>query len=85
VHFDHIYVSDLGRTVATFENIKGQAKYLEKIPTVFTKVIREKSGGVLEGKPLITWKQMADKEHKSVREYRCEKGESWSDVNKRCY
>lgn len=47
IHFDHIYVSDLGRTVATFENVKSQAKYLEKIPTTLTKLIREKSGGIL--------------------------------------
>lgn len=40
LHFDCIYVSDLGRTVATFDNIKSQAKYLEKIPTTFTKILR---------------------------------------------
>lgn len=84
IHFDHIYVSDLGRTKATFDNIKLKAPYLEKIPTTFTSVIREKSGGVLEGKPLGIWKQMADKEGKDLRAYKCEKGESWMDVNERC-
>lgn len=57
--FDQIYVSDLGRTVATFENIKSQAKHLDKIPVVLTKLLREKAGGVLEGRPLMTWKQEA--------------------------
>lgn len=50
-----------------------------------TPLLREKSGGILEGKPLITWKQEAEKEKKTIREYKCPKGESWIDVNKRCF
>ena len=57
--FDHIYVSDLGRTVATFENIKSEAKHLGKIGLTCTDVLRERCGGILEGGPLGTWKQEA--------------------------
>jgi broad specificity phosphatase PhoE len=83
--FDHIYVSDLGRTVATFDNIKSQAQHLDKFKTTLTPLLREKSGGVLEGRPLATWKQEADKAKLPLREFKCAKAESWSDVNNRCF
>lgn len=31
--YDHIYVSDLKRTVDTFNNIKGETKYFQNIET----------------------------------------------------
>lgn len=76
-YFDHIYVSDLGRTKATFDNLKSEAKYLEKVKVTYTPLLREKGGGVFEGRSLGVWKQEADKAKLGIRQYKCEKGESW--------
>ena len=40
--------------------------------TIFTPLLREKSGGVLEGQPLISWPNNAKKEGKNIRDYKCE-------------
>jgi len=82
--FDYIYVSDLARTVATFENCKSRAQHLEQAKTIFTPLIRERCGGVLECQPLDLWRQNAEKEGLDIRVYKAEKGESWCDVNTRC-
>lgn len=85
ITFDFIYVSDLARTVATFNNCKSRAQHLEKVETKFIPLIRERCGGILEGQPLNIWKENAEKEGLDVRVYKCEKGESWCDVNTRCF
>ena len=38
--FDFIYVSDLARTVATFDNCKSRAQHLEQVKTILTPLIR---------------------------------------------
>lgn len=56
--FDHVYVSDLKRTRDTFNNI--HKNITTKIKNIhFEPLIREKSGGILEGKPLKTFQQNA--------------------------
>ena len=42
--------------------------------------LREKGGGVLEGSPLNTFKQQAQKAGIELRQYKPEAGESWHDV-----
>lgn len=58
--FDYAYVSDLGRTVATFHAIhKEMTKKIREDRITFTKQMREKGGGEFEGKPLELFRQTA--------------------------
>ena len=71
--FDGVYCSDLERTVKTCQEIvQGEVKLDARL--------REKGGGVLEGRPLGTFQQEAKKVEKDVRSYKPEGGESWEDV-----
>ena len=45
-----------------------------QVKATYTKLLREKGGGILEGKPLIKWKEQADKAKLSIRQYKCDKG-----------
>ena len=56
VKFSEIYVSDLNRTVQTSESI---LKYHSEGKVIYEKRIREKCGGVLEGKPLSYGRELA--------------------------
>ena len=46
----------------------------------FLSLIREKSAGILEGKPLAAFNTAAKKENAGIREFKPEKGENWNDV-----
>lgn len=81
--YHHAYVSDLGRTRQTFELIAAETEFIKSLKPTFTELLREKCGGVLEGGPLKLWKENADKEGKGIRDYKCDKAESWVDVNRR--
>lgn len=72
--FHHIYVSDLNRTRETYEGIIQKAKGLASIEPVFTSLLREKGGGVLEGKKLHLWGENAKREKVGIRKYKCPKG-----------
>ena len=50
IKFDKIYASDLERTEIAANNILKEAEY--KIEPILTKLVRERSGGILEGKPI---------------------------------
>lgn len=81
--FDVCYVSDLGRTKNTYKEIIQQNQHKEAAEVVYSSLLREKGGGVIEGKPL---KLIADAAHQTrtpIREYKPEKGESWIDVHHR--
>jgi len=76
--FDNIYVSDLGRTRETLRHLISSKKTLKNV--TFTPLIREKNGGVLEGKKSILWETQAAIAKTELRKYRCENSESWEDV-----
>ena len=46
-------------------------------------MIREKSGGLLEGQKLEVPKKMAAQKNINIRDFKPEKGESWKDVYQR--
>lgn len=54
--FDQIYVSDLNRTKQTADMILG---YHGGTQVIYDKRIRERCGGILEGKPLNKFKEIA--------------------------
>eukprot|EP00744_Colponema_vietnamica_P005994 GILI01008732.1.p1 GENE.GILI01008732.1~~GILI01008732.1.p1 ORF type:complete len:279 (-),score=80.01 GILI01008732.1:110-847(-) len=77
--FNWVYVSDLIRTRQTAAPIlRDRADAV----TVFEPRLREKSAGVLEGKP---WSHLDRKGHPDIpwREWKVEGGESWVDVHTR--
>ncbi len=56
IKFNEIYVSDLNRTRQTADMI---IRHYEYPKVIYDKRIRERCGGILEGKPLAIFKQMA--------------------------
>lgn len=76
--FDHIYSSDLGRTRETLKYIVSFRK--DSPSTTFTPLLREKSGGILEGKSASLWESKALQAKMDIRKFRCENSESWDDV-----
>ncbi len=54
--FSEAYISDLNRTIQTASEI---LCYHKGVDVTFEKRLREKSGGILEGKPLITTQKLA--------------------------
>ncbi|OMJ88121.1 hypothetical protein SteCoe_10023 [Stentor coeruleus] len=80
VHFDAIFCSDLNRCQQTLGQIIPFHNYASP---VFDERLREKSAGVLEGRPLGTTDALAKKNGVNPREYRPERGESWTDVQSR--
>jgi broad specificity phosphatase PhoE len=81
--FDVVYCSDLNRTRHTFELIASSMVSISKTPVFFEALLREKGGGILEGKSLELPKKMAAEQGIPIREFKVEKGESWIDVNNR--
>lgn len=77
--FKHIYVSDLGRTVETYEAM-GFGFRKHKPPVTFTSLLREKGGGILEGAEMSKWDQFAALSGKDPREFHPSEGESWEIV-----
>jgi broad specificity phosphatase PhoE len=51
---------------------------------VYTSLLREKCGGVLENGPLDRFKQLAKEANMDIRKFKPENGESWEDVMDRC-
>ena len=87
--FSLVAVSDLNRTVQTWDTInvvmnierQGNTQYTEQNNNLmFDARLREKDGGVLNGQPLVTFKNLAKAAGTDLRMYRAEEGESWSDV-----
>jgi len=81
--FEAIYVSDLGRTRETYDNISAAFKNKEILNVIYTSLIREKGGGILEGQHLDVWKKKAIEANIPLRKYKCEGAESWEDVSTR--
>lgn len=83
-NFECCYVSDLGRTKDTYRLIiKESNKPKESFKETFSHLLREKGGGVMEGKPLKLISEGAKSKGIPIREYKPEKGECWQDVNAR--
>ena len=78
--FHEIYCSDLGRAKETLENILISHPSKDKMKVNYSELLREKGAGVLEGQPLIVWKNGAEKAGLGIRKYKAENGESWEDV-----
>jgi broad specificity phosphatase PhoE len=55
--FDEIYVSDLNRTIQTANKI---LPYHKSTSIIYEKRIREKSGGILEGKSMAYVRSLAE-------------------------
>ena len=77
--FEHVYVSDLRRAYQTYETMELMFPQND-VPITYTSLIREKSGGVLEGHPLSEWFDSVEKAGMSAREYKPAEGESWEIV-----
>lgn len=60
VKFDEIYCSDLGRTKETFSEI---SPFHSGTNVIYDSRIREKSGGILEGKLISDTRQIAEVLH----------------------
>ena len=52
IRFDQIITSDLERTVITAKEIISLLENKDEVPFHKSRIVREKSSGVLEGKPL---------------------------------
>lgn len=83
--FQKFYVSDLGRTKETFEQICSQRKDKpsEESSVVFSSLMREKGGGEFEGGPLAILNEAQKKSGLGLRDFKPKKGESWIDVYER--
>lgn len=81
--FDAVYCSDLNRTRHTFELIASSIASMAKTPIFFESLLREKCGGILEGKSLELPKKFAAEQGIPIREFKAEGGESWIDVHNR--
>ena len=81
--FDRVYVSDLGRTRETLKGIEeGRGGAIEP-PAEFTRLLREKSGGIFEGGPSRLLHLAQQESGISMREFVPEKGESMNDIQRR--
>jgi broad specificity phosphatase PhoE len=84
VQFEEAYVSNLARTMHTFQEIiAGNMAPPEKSATHQEPLLREKHGGSLHGKPLKTFANMAAAGNKPIRDFAPAEGESWNDVYER--
>ena len=82
--FKYAYVSDQGRTRATYDNIMKSNKNLSFLEDVkHEKILREKDGGDLHGKPLNAFTILANNSGLGIRNYCAPNGESWVDVSDR--
>jgi broad specificity phosphatase PhoE len=72
----------LPRTVKTFENIRAEHPGLPE--PVLLPLLREKSGGPMEGRPILEWdrlaKQFEAQRKGTYREFKAPGAESWTDV-----
>ena len=80
VHFDDIYVSDSFRTQETAQIILQSS---DQSDVYLSSLLREKGGGKLEGKPLMTFRNQAYSSGLPFRDYKWDQGESWNDVHNR--
>lgn len=78
--FLEVYCSDLGRAKETLENILISHPSRDKLSVNYSELLREKGARVLEGQPLIVWKNGAEKAGLGIRKYKAENAESWEDV-----
>ena len=81
--FHGAYVSDLDRTKKTFENIFVSLKRCKNMKVFFESLLREKSGGDLEGQSIDLPKKLAFEENLDIRLFRPKNGECWNDVFER--
>lgn len=79
VHFDGAYVSDLGRTRETYLKIASRRENPIK-EVKFEPLLREKAGGIFEGKSLKLVADAAKAKNAPVRDFRPQNGECWKDV-----
>lgn len=79
VQFDGAYVSDLGRTRETYQKIASRRDNPIK-EVKFEPLLREKSGGIFEGKSLKLVADAAKVKNAPVRDFRPQNGECWKDV-----
>ena len=81
VQFREAYVSNLARTMHTFQEIiAGNIAPPDKSATHPEPLLREKNGGSLHGKPLQTFANMAAAANMPIRDFAPAEGESWKDV-----
>lgn len=84
-HFDRVFCSDLKRAVDTLRFVHDASACNFPEPT-YTKLLRERSGGLLEGQPLSALQNaMLADGRVAFREWRPEGGESWEDVSQRAH
>lgn len=81
--FHCAYVSDLNRTKKTYELISISFKHCKNIKVFYESLIREKSGGDLEGQSLDLPKKLAQENNIDIRLFRPPNGECWNDVYNR--
>lgn len=84
--YDLVAVSDLHRTRQTFAeitSIQGDVHTEAKGNLIFDARLREKCGGELEGMPLKTFANNAEKSGLGLRFYAPKNGERWQDVMNR--
>lgn len=77
VIFDKVYVSDLTRTIQTSKFI---LKYNKCENVEYTKELRERDLGVLDGKTSQTYKEFLEKSGEKPRMFKPKEGESWKEV-----
>ena len=76
-------MSDLGRTRETLKGIEeGRGGAIEP-PAEFTRLLREKAGGIFEGGPSRLLHLAQQESGISMREFVPEKGESMNDIQRR--
>ena len=78
--FNGAYVSDLERTKQTFENIFISLKRCKNMKFFFESLLREKSGGDLEGQSIDVPRKLAQEANIDIRLFRPSNGECWNDV-----
>ncbi len=81
--FNGAYVSDLERTKKTFENIFISLKRCKNMKVFFESLLREKSGGDLEGQSIDVPRKLAQEANIDIRLFRPQNGECWNDVYER--
>ncbi|XP_053719236.1 fructose-2,6-bisphosphatase TIGAR B isoform X2 [Synchiropus splendidus] len=80
LHFHHVYVSNLQRTVQTAELILRNNSLCSGAEMVLEPLLRERSFGVAEGRPKEDLKNMANACGQSVRQYTPPGGETLEQV-----
>ncbi|KAM8883902.1 fructose-2,6-bisphosphatase TIGAR B [Synchiropus picturatus] len=80
LHFHHVYVSNLQRTVQTAELILRNSSLCSGAEMVLEPLLRERSFGVAEGRPKEDLKNMANACGQSVRQYTPPGGETLEQV-----